>query len=167
MSVVGGPDAVRLAAAVHDRLAGSRQTVAVAESCTGGGLGAVLTSVPGSSRTFVGGVIAYNDRVKRDLLAVPADALTVHGAVSEPVARYMATGIREVCGADWGIGITGVAGPGGGSREKPVGTVWIAVDGARHATIVRAFKGDREAVRRHAVIESLEALIRLLEGADD
>jgi PncC family amidohydrolase len=165
--VAGSAGAARLAAQILDGLAAAGETVAVAESCTGGGLGAILTSIPGSSRAFVGGVIAYDDRVKRDLLAVSADILATHGAVSGPVATGMAMGVRNACGADWGVAITGVAGPAGGTEEKPVGTIWIAVEGPRRSAAVRAFDGNREAVRQQAVAAALDTLSQVLEAADE
>ena len=101
----------------------------MAESCTGGGLGASLAAVPGASDVFLGGVIAYANAVKQQLLGVPATLLEQHGAVSDPVAQAMAEGARRITGADWALAITGVAGPGGGSEAKPVGLVHIAVAG--------------------------------------
>ena len=124
-----GVDEQSLAEVVLERLRQRGQTVAVAESCTGGGLGAALAAVPGASDVFLGGVIAYANGVKQGLLGVPADLLQAHGAVSDPVAQSMAEGARRVTGADWGLAITGVAGPGGGSDEKPVGLVHLAIAG--------------------------------------
>ena len=124
-----GVDEQSLAEVVLQQLRLRGQTVAVAESCTGGGLGAALAAVPGASDVFLGGVIAYANGVKQGLLGVPAELLQAHGAVSDPVAQSMAEGARRVTGADWGLAITGVAGPGGGSDEKPVGLVHLAIAG--------------------------------------
>ena len=124
-----GVDDQDLASVVLDRLRQRGQSVAVAESCTGGGLGAALAAVPGASEVFLGGVIAYANRVKQQVLGVPEALLETHGAVSDPVAEAMAEGARRLTGADWGLAITGVAGPGGGSEQKPVGLVHIAVAG--------------------------------------
>ncbi|MBT8337762.1 MAG: nicotinamide-nucleotide amidohydrolase family protein, partial [Gemmatimonadetes bacterium] len=137
-------------------------------SCTGGMLGARLTAIAGASRSFVGGVMAYADAVKRRLLEVPQSLLDSDGAVSESVARAMASGVAAALGADCGVGITGVAGPGGGSDEKPVGTVWIGwrVPGPGGEERVEArryrFTGDREAVRIRATQAALHGLVARL-----
>ena len=104
--------------------------LAVAESCTGGLVGERLTNIPGSSDVFLGGVIAYHNDVKRKLLGVRAEDMERFGAVSEEVALQMAAGVRERLGADVGVSVTGIAGPGGGTPEKPVGLVWIAIHGS-------------------------------------
>jgi nicotinamide-nucleotide amidase len=158
-----GEDDADLAAVVLDLCRARGLTIAVAESCTGGLLGARLTAIPGSSDVVLGGVIAYANAVKRALLGVPEQLLRDHGAVSEPVARAMASGARATTGARVGLAITGVAGPGGGTEEKPVGTVWIAtdVDGeidARRARLI----GDRAEVRQRAAQGVLEMLRRRL-----
>ena len=124
-----GCDGDSLASVVLEQLRRRGQTLAVAESCTGGGLGAALAAVPGASDVFLGGVIAYANSVKQGLLGVPADLLEAHGAVSDPVAQAMAQGVRRRTRSDWALAITGVAGPGGGSAEKPVGLVHLAVAG--------------------------------------
>lgn len=135
------------------------KTLAVAESCTGGLLGAAITSVPGSSDFFRGGVIAYNNDAKRNILRVRQEALAQVGAVSEPVAQQMALGVRAVFQADYGIGITGIAGPSGGTPEKPVGLVFICVSAADGDVVRRFdFPGDRDGVRRQAVKAALDLL---------
>ncbi|MDI9406434.1 MAG: competence/damage-inducible protein A [Chitinophagaceae bacterium] len=124
-----GADGDSLASVVLAELRRRGQSLAVAESCTGGGIGAALAAVPGASDVFLGGVIAYANALKQALLAVPADLLATHGAVSDPVAEAMAQGVRRCTGADWGVAVTGIAGPAGGSADKPVGLVHIAVAG--------------------------------------
>ena len=159
--------ATDLAEIVLDRCRSLDLTLAVAESCTGGLLGARLTSVPGSSDVIFGGVIAYANDVKRDLLDVDQKLLDAHGAVSEEVVRGMAEGARARLHASIGIGITGIAGPGGATPEKPVGTVWIAMahqDGTR-AVQLRLI-GDREEIRRRATQSALELVRRTLLERD-
>ena len=124
-----GIDGDSLASVVLEKLRQRGETLAVAESCSGGGLGAALTAVPGASDVFLGGVIAYANAVKQGLLGVDPLDLERWGAVSDPVAEAMALGIQRVTGSDWALAITGVAGPGGGSDQKPVGLVHIAVAG--------------------------------------
>lgn len=139
--------------------------LAVAESCTGGLVGTRLTEIPGSSDVFTGGVIAYDNTLKRELLGVPDSVLTEHGAVSEPVARAMAEGAAKRFAVRAAVAVTGIAGPGGGTEEKPVGTVWIAcaLDG-----VVRSrrsvFPGSRHEVRARAAQASLLLLYRALTG---
>jgi nicotinamide-nucleotide amidase len=139
-------------------------SVATAESCTGGLVASRLTAVPGSSDYFVAGVVAYANQAKVTLLGVPEELLARHGAVSESVACALAAGARDWLGADYGIGITGVAGPGGGSDDKPVGTVHHAVAGPRGEVSHRVarFPGDRERVRWQASQLALELLRRVL-----
>lgn len=144
----------------------SGSTLAVAESCTGGLVARRITELAGSSEYFPGGVVAYSDEAKRTQLGVPAELLARYGAVSEPVARAMARGVARAFGADAGLGVTGVAGPGGGSEEKPVGTVWYAVhlDGRTEARR-SIFPGARRAVRERSAQAVLALLYRVLRGA--
>ena len=161
-----GADADDLAAVVLRALESAGSRLAVAESCTGGLIGAKLTAVPGSSRVFAGGVIAYDNEVKLGLLGVSADAIAEHGAVSEEVARQMAVGAARALGADSAVSVTGIAGPDGGSEQKPVGTVWIAVmwkDAVRAFTYV--LPGNREDVRHRAAQAALNALRRIIAGS--
>ncbi len=155
----------RLAAVLGALLEQRGRTLATAESCTAGLLGAALTTVPGSSGWYRGGLIAYADELKRELVGVRAETLADHGAVSESVARELAEGARERCGADMALALTGTAGPGGGTPEKPLGLVHLALqDGA--ASLHRRLRliGDRETVRRRAVTAALDfARRRLLE----
>jgi PncC family amidohydrolase len=141
------------------------RTIAVAESCTGGLIGHLLTNVPGSSRCFIGGVAAYNARAKATLLGVAAGTMRDHGAVSAETATAMALGVRERLDADIGIGVTGIAGPGGGSEDKPVGTVYIAVatrDG-RGEALREHFEGGREEYKEQAARRALELLREYLD----
>jgi nicotinamide-nucleotide amidase len=140
-------------------------SLAVAESCTGGLLAARLTEVPGSSAFFERGFVTYSNRSKVELLGVPADLIKAQGAVSEAVAAAMAAGARRSAGADIGVGITGVAGPDGGTPEKPVGVVFVALDGAAGTRVRQAlFPGDRERIRHQATQSTLEMLRRGLLG---
>jgi nicotinamide-nucleotide amidase len=151
-----------LASVVLDRCRALKMTLSVAESCTGGLLGERLTNIPGSSDVFVGGVIAYHNDLKKALLGVNVADLETYGAVSEPVASQMAAGIRKTTGSDIGVSITGIAGPGGGSPEKPVGLIWIGVDASE--TKARRFHvgGDRAEIRQRATQAALEMVRRTL-----
>ena len=163
-----GADDDSLAAVVLAGLRRRGQTLAVAESCTGGGLGAALAAVPGASEVFLGGVIAYANAVKQGLLGVPAPLLQTHGAVSDPVASAMAEGARRATGADWALAISGIAGPGGGSAEKPVGLVHIAVagpDGCRSEAVRFGSSRGRAWIQTLSAGEALNRLrLRLQEG---
>ncbi len=152
----------KLSARLGKRLSEGGKTLAVAESCTGGLLCAAVTDIPGSSACFLGGVVAYHNSVKEEALGVPKAAIDAHGAVSEEVALAMAEGARARLGADIGVGITGIAGPGGGTREKPVGTVCIGIAaGDARISDRRRFAGDRDSVRRSAVAWALSALLSI------
>ncbi|MEP7383988.1 MAG: competence/damage-inducible protein A [Gemmatimonadota bacterium] len=138
--------------------------LAVAESCTGGMLGERLTEIPGASDVFLGGIIAYDDAIKQSQLGVLASLLDSVGVVSEEVARALASGVRERLSADIGVGITGIAGPGGGSDEKPVGLVWVAVDvRGEVGTFGGRLIGDRAEVRFRATQVALEMIRRQLQ----
>jgi len=138
-------------------------TLAVAESCTGGMLAERITSVSGSSRYFLGGVVVYSNELKTKLAGVPAELIAEHGAVSREVAIALAEGIRDRTNATLGVGITGVAGPTGGTAEKPVGLVFIAIsDGKEHEVVERRLPGDRERIRLWASFTGLDLVRRKL-----
>jgi len=140
-----------------------KETLAVAESCTGGKVGDMMTDVPGSSDYFLGGIISYGNQAKIDLLGVSRETLETKGAVSEDVAIQMANGVREKLGSTYGIGITGIAGPKGGSRTKPVGLVYIAVASLNGAICERnVFTGSRTDVKRVAAEHSLQMLHKFI-----
>ncbi len=157
-------DILELGAVLRSRGA----TLACAESCTGGLLAGALTSVAGSSEWFLGGVVAYHDSIKSRLLDVPETFLRQHGAVSEPVVAAMARGVREAFCSDLAVSISGIAGPGGGTSEKPVGTVWMAWDGPEGVAVKRfQFDGDRLAVKRQAVHEAMAGVLAMAAGAHE
>jgi nicotinamide-nucleotide amidase len=156
-----GEDEVTLAAALGDALKARGWSLAVAESCTAGELAAEITSVPGSSEYFVGGVVAYADEVKERILGVPAEVLAAHGAVSDATCRAMLDGVRSRLGADVGAAITGIAGPGGGTSEKPVGLVFCGVATPEGVWLRKVdYPGSRATVRRRATIATLSLLLR-------
>ncbi|MBF0253768.1 MAG: nicotinamide-nucleotide amidohydrolase family protein [Candidatus Omnitrophica bacterium] len=140
-------------------LTASRQTLALAESCTGGTIGQMISSRPGSSAYFLGGVVAYHNHIKRALLGIPNGILKRRGAVSAPVARAMAENIRLRFKADFAASTTGIAGPAGGTAKKPVGLVWIAVADRRGCQARRyVFEGSRSRIRRLAALEAISLL---------
>jgi nicotinamide-nucleotide amidase len=143
---------------------GLRQsTLAVAESCTGGMLAERITSVPGSSRTFLGGAVVYSDALKQSFAAVPQEIIAQHGAVSKEVAEALATGIRLRTGATLGLGITGIAGPSGGTEDKPVGLVHIALSSAEKTeSLEKHFRGDRQKIREWTTQQALDLIRRRL-----
>jgi nicotinamide-nucleotide amidase len=148
---------------VADGLRSAGATLAVAESCTGGLLGARVTQRPGSSDYFLGGVLSYADQVKMDLLDVPPGMLAQYGAVSEEVAAAMAEGARGCTRADYALAVTGVAGPDGGTTEKPVGLVYVACSGPDGTQVVRGhYPGDRASVREFSATAALHLLRRAL-----
>lgn len=142
-------------------------TVATAESCTGGWIAKAITDVPGSSDWFEAGFVTYSDRRKTDDLGVPEPLLREHGAVSAEVVEAMAEGARQRAQAGIAVAVSGIAGPGGGSAAKPVGTVWLAWASADETRTKRAaFSGDREAVRRQTVAAALSGLIEVLTRSE-
>jgi nicotinamide-nucleotide amidase len=158
-----GGDGTDLAATVLEELRRRRTRLAVAESCTGGLLGARITAVPGASDVFVGGVIAYDDAVKSAALNVPSELMHTHGAVSEEVVLAMALGAQQRFAADAALAITGIAGPSGGTAAKPVGTVWLAARyGSQARALTRLFPFDRNEVRARSAQAALDLLRRLL-----
>jgi nicotinamide-nucleotide amidase len=162
-----GSDEDTLASVVGELLRAKGQTLAVAESCTGGGLGQMLTETPGSSDYFMGGIISYANRVKVDLLGVDPDDLATEGAVSEIVARQMATGVKAKLATDWGVSITGIAGPGGGTEIKPVGLVYIGIaapDGSVEGIKYQlGSQRERELIRQMSAAQGLNLLRRRLQ----
>jgi nicotinamide-nucleotide amidase len=162
-------DIVQLATALVSELNSAGKTVAVAESCTGGWIAKTITDIAGSSAVFGLGVVSYSDDAKRSLLGVSADTLTTEGAVSEAVAREMASGVLEASAADIAVAVTGIAGPDGGTQEKPVGTVWFAW-ALRHngdvilATDCQRFDGERDDVRRLSVVHAIQGIRVRLQG---
>ena len=155
-----------LAALVGARLRAKTMMLATAESCTGGWVAQALTAIGGSSEWFERGFVTYSDASKKEMLGVSAHTLAAHGAVSEQTACEMAAGALQRSRAQVAVAITGIAGPTGGSPQKPVGTVcfaWAAENRAVSA-VTRRFDGDRESVRRQSVIAALQGVLELLEG---
>lgn len=158
-----GEDSDTLELSVVRLLANRRQTVSTAESCTGGMIAARLTSIDGASAVMMGSVVAYDNAVKREVLHVSEDILRAHGAVSEETARAMAEGVRRLLKTDYAVSVTGIAGPGGGTPDKPVGTVWIAVASEIETkTRLFHFADDRERNRERATVAALEMLRQVL-----
>ena len=155
-----------LVQALAAQLLQNGRRVCTAESCTGGLIAKTFTDLAGSSDWFERGFVTYSNEAKRDMLAVPATIIDDYGAVSEPVAVAMASGALRHSLADYAVAVTGIAGPGGGSPDKPVGSVWIAVAGGE---VLRArlhqFDGDRRAVREATLVSAIEALLELATEA--
>jgi nicotinamide-nucleotide amidase len=161
--IIAGDD-ISLAEVVGKTLADAGETVAVAESCTGGLLGGEFTSVSGSSAYFAGGVIAYSNEIKEKILGVEHQILIEHGAVSRETAEQMAQNVRSKFNVDYGISITGIAGPTGGTPDKPVGTVWIAVS-SKEGNIAKKFNfgADRNVNRQRSVGAALNLLLQTIK----
>ncbi|HEX7080766.1 MAG TPA: CinA family protein [Gammaproteobacteria bacterium] len=161
----GDDELERLARDLGERLAGRGWTLATAESCTGGWIAKAVTDVPGSSGWFGAGFVVYSNAAKTEMLGVPAELIDRDGAVSEAVVVALAEGARRRAGADLAVAVSGVAGPGGGTADKPVGTVWFAwASPAATSTERRRFPGGRESVRRRSVACALEGLIAAAEA---
>lgn len=160
---VYGADDETLEARVGQLLREAGQTLAVAESCTGGLIGHRLTNVPGSSDYLLASLVTYANQAKAKFLAVPEKTLQAHGAVSRETAQAMAEGVREACGADFGLSVTGIAGPGGGSDEKPVGLTYVGLADARETTVEEhRLRGDRTMIKERAAQLALYLLYRRL-----
>jgi nicotinamide-nucleotide amidase len=151
--------AQHIAGHIHSLLVKRGKTLSVAESCTGGELCALLTRSSGSSRYFSLGIVAYSNIAKERILKVPTRIIARHGAVSAEVALRLALGVREICASDYGIGITGIAGPAGAVKGKPVGTVFIAACSKTKKILRRfRFRGSRSAIRHKTTLKALELL---------
>lgn len=149
---------------VHSFLLSRSLTISAAESCTGGLLSSLLTSLPGSSAYFILGTVVYSNRAKTRLLDISPGMLKKHGAVSDPVCRAMAARVRALAKTDFGVGITGIAGPGGAVAGKPAGTVYISVQTPRASTCRRfVFKGSRASVRKQACAMALAMTFRSMK----
>jgi nicotinamide-nucleotide amidase len=163
--IVFGVGDQTLAEVVGNALVRRGRTLATAESCTGGFVAKLITDVPGASRYFARGWVTYSNEAKASQLGVAPELIAEHGAVSEEVAAAMAQGARRVAAADYAIGITGIAGPDGGTEQKPVGLVYISVDHRSGTDTSRhVFPHEREAVRRRTSLAALDMLRRLLES---
>lgn len=147
----------------HKLLIKKRKNIAVTESCTGGLLSNLLTKIPGSSKYFILGIVAYSNKAKENILKLPRDIIAQKGAVSKDVSGLLAKSVRLIAKTDFGIGVTGIAGPAGGSKEKPVGTVFISVD-SKNKRICKEFNftGSRAAIRKKSALKALELLNKLL-----
>jgi nicotinamide-nucleotide amidase len=165
-SAIYGEGDEELETVVIRQLTENKQTLAVAESCTGGGIADRLTNVPGASAVFLGGFVTYSNEAKGKFLGVRSETLAQHGAVSEPVAREMAEGARRVMRSDFAIAVTGIAGPTGGTPEKPVGTVFIAVASPDRTQVIKLFNPwDRLAFKEVTARQAMNCLRRLMTKA--
>ncbi|KXI28123.1 CinA family protein [Paraglaciecola hydrolytica] len=160
------PDIELLAQLLGQKLVTRNWTISCAESCTGGGLGYAITSISGSSSWFKQGFITYSNEAKQQLLGVSVQTLANFGAVSEQTVAAMAQGAAKTAGAEVAISVSGIAGPDGGTPDKPVGTVWFGffIDGQTHC-VTQLFKGGRQQVRIKAIEFALSRVLRLIEGS--
>jgi nicotinamide-nucleotide amidase len=148
---------------IHRLLIKNRKTIAVAESCTGGLLSNILTQKSASSKYFIAGVVSYSNKAKKKILKIPDKIITQKGAVSKDVTKLMANSIRKILDADFGIGITGIAGPKGRNQDTPKGTVFIAINSKNKKICKRyLFKGSRNKIRKKAALKALELLLSCL-----
>lgn len=163
--LIFGEGEERLEQVVGRMLKARGQTLSMAESCTGGYVSHLITSIPGSSAYFTGGVVSYANAVKMEELGIPSDMLELNGAVSRPVVERMASGVRTALRTDWSLALSGVAGPDGGTAEKPVGTVWIAVAGPGGVEAIKGyFPGTRDLVIKRSALAALNLLRKKLNG---
>ncbi len=154
----------KLAKKLGEMLSKKNLSLSVCESCTGGMLGSIITTVPGSSNYFKGGIIAYSNEIKNKIIGVKKRTLKNFGAVSKQTASEMAMGIKRIMGTDAGIAITGIAGPGGGTKNKPVGLVYIGVILSKKIKVEKnIFSGNRQQIREKACEQALRLLIQMLE----
>lgn len=157
-----------LVSAIANQFIGAKQTLVFAESCTGGLLSKLATDLPGSSSWFERGLVTYTNSAKQELLGVAKTVFDKDGAVSKACAEAMSVGLMRHTPGDWGVAVTGIAGPGGGSADKPVGTVWIAWirRGAAPESHRYVFAGDRQAVRSQTAVAALSGLLERLQASE-
>ncbi len=154
---------IALLASLAKQLTRKKLTLSVCESCTGGMLSSMLTDIPGSSKYYVGGIVAYSNRIKEKIVGVKRSTLKKHGAVSAEVAREMASGVCRIFKSNIGIGITGIAGPSGGSKKKPVGLVYLGFASKKKTSVKKLLlKGSRDTIRKKACKEALRFLAACL-----
>ena len=162
------PDEQVLIHHIAEALLSRNETLATAESCTGGLIGHTLTNVSGSSQWYMGGVIAYHNDAKTSLLGVDVTTLAMYGAVSAQVATQMAQGIRKALHTDWGIGVTGIAGPSGGTEAKPVGLVYVGISGLNIDVVIEnCFSGSRNEIKTQTVKKALSELVKQFLDANN
>jgi PncC family amidohydrolase len=150
----------KLVRQIAKKMGGRHQTLGIAESCTGGQISAAITALAGASKYFQGSIVSYDNSIKHDLLGVKVGVLGTYGAVSDKTARAMARGAKKTLKVDWAIAVTGIAGPNGGTPEKPVGLVFFAVVGPKVEIVQKTvFKGNRKQIQQQTVHEALRLLL--------